>query len=214
MLGLLLASIAVPLRTALVQVAGETIVRGAVQDVVKHLLPRGSLVSQQAEVTRGHVSVQLISTESVSDAKVREAEEEIERRSGRKATISVATVASQSELSELTARFAAPTPTPPPPKPLTESLPEIDQKLIARVTPVVTSVWPPEAPLLDFDLASGASGMVLNVRYRSAHPLGKIPLDMIARECQEKLAAPDLTLNAQRVPAPHVPERYPQKKRQ
>jgi hypothetical protein len=52
--------------------------------VVRHLVPQGALVSQQAEVTRGNVSVQLISTESVPDAKVREAEEEIERRSGRK----------------------------------------------------------------------------------------------------------------------------------
>lgn len=214
MLGLLLACIAVPLRTALVQVAGETIVRAAVQDVVRHLVPQGALVSQQAEVTRGNVSVQLISTESVPDAKVRQAEEEIERRSGRKATISVATVASQSELAELTARLATPAPMPPPPKPLVESLPEIDQKLIARVTPVINSVWPPEAPLVDFDLSSGASGMVLNVRYRSVHPLGKIPLDMIARECQERLAAPGLTLNAQRVSSPHVPGRYPHKKGQ
>jgi uncharacterized hydrophobic protein (TIGR00271 family) len=57
MLGLLLASIAVPLRTALVQVAGETIVRGAVQDVVKRLVPPGTLLSQQAEVGRKNVSV-------------------------------------------------------------------------------------------------------------------------------------------------------------
>lgn len=57
MLAVLLGSIALPLQTAFKQLANEALVRGAVQDVVKGVLPSGSLVSQQIEVGRGEVAV-------------------------------------------------------------------------------------------------------------------------------------------------------------
>jgi hypothetical protein len=78
----------------------------------------------------------------------------------------------------------------------------MQQDLLARVTPVVQGVWPPEAPLQDFDLALAPSGIVLNVRYQSLHPLGTIPLDILTRELQEKLGTPTLSLQAQRIPPP------------
>jgi uncharacterized hydrophobic protein (TIGR00271 family) len=198
MLAVLLAAIAVPLRTALKQVAGEAIVRGAVQDVVKGLLPPETLVSQQLEVGRDSVAVRLITTRSVPDGKLQDAEREIERRSGRKAEISVSSVASQSELAQLMQRLAAP----PPSRPAVESLQDVQQKLIQRVTPVLDSIWPPQAPMQDFDLAFAPSGMVLNVRYQSVRELDKISLDMVQRECRLQLGVPDLSLNAQRVSPP------------
>lgn len=212
MLAVLLAVIAVPLRTALLQVASETQIRGVVQDVVKQLLPPGALVSQQVEVGRGSVAVRLISTRDVSDAKLQQAEREIERRSGRRAYLSVASIASRSELAELMQKLVAPPP-PPAPKPVIVSVEQMQQELLARVTPVVQGVWPPEAPLQDFDLALAPSGIVLNVRYQSLHPLGAIPLDILTRELQEKLGTPTLSLHAQRVPPPPKSTQTTQPKR-
>lgn len=200
MLVVLLGAIAVPLRTALMQVAGEAVARGAVQDVVKGLLPPGALVSQQIEVGRDSVAVRLISTRSVPDARLKEAEKDIERRSGRKAEVSVASVASQSELAQLMQKLALPPPSPP--KPVAKTLPEMQQELITSITPVLNSVWPPEAPVQGFDVALSASGIAMNVRYESTQTLGKIPLDMITRDLQQKLGVPNLSLTAKRVAAP------------
>jgi len=198
LLAVLLAVIAVPLRTAFIQVAGETIVRGTVQDVVRELLPSTSLVSQQVVVDSDSVAVRLISTKDVPVEKLRNAEREIERRCGRRAHIVVSSIASQSQLADLMQRFATPPLPPPPPKPLTVA--EIHQKLIVLVQPVITNVWPPEAPLEDFDVQLSPAGVEIDVRYASRRTLDKISTDMIERQMREKLALPDLTLNAKRVP--------------
>jgi hypothetical protein len=213
MLAVLLGAVAVPLRTALMQVASEAVARGAVQEVLAGLLPRGALVSQQVEVGRENIAIQLISTREVSTDKLRQAEREIERRSGRRTEISLASVASQSELAQLMQRLSAPPP-PPPPKPAEENLEELHRKLIERLQPIVTGIWPPEAPLQDFDLAFGGSGIALNARYQSAQALGQIPLDMIERSLREKLGTPDLSLNAQRIPPPRKTARQAKKKPQ
>lgn len=196
-LAVLLATIAIPLRKAFVQVADEAVVRGAVQDVVKDLLPQGSIVSQQVEVDHNDVSIRLISTQDVSAAKQDAAAREIERRSGRKVDLSVATIASQNELAALMQRLSAPPP--PAPKPVVKSLDEIHQQLMQRIRPVVEGVWPPEAPLEDFDVDFDANGIVLNARYTSAHDLEKLAQNMILRQLQEKLGTENIALVAQRV---------------
>jgi uncharacterized hydrophobic protein (TIGR00271 family) len=198
MLAVLLGAIALPLRTAFMQVTGEAVARGAIQDVVKGLLPPGALVSQQVEVGRESVAVRLISTRAVPEEKIQEAEREIERRSGRKVILSVASIASQSELAELMQRLS--TPSQPAPAAPVESLEDIHHEVIARIKPILSDVWPAEAPLQDFDVAFGAAGIVLNVRYENVHELGKISQDIIARELREKLDTPDISLIAQRVP--------------
>jgi len=109
-------------------------------------------------------------------------------------------VASQSELAQLMQKLALPPPSPP--TPVVETLPEMQQELIARIKPVLNSVWPPEAPVQGFDVALSASGISLNVRYEGTQTLEKIPLDMITRELQEKLGVPNLALTAKRVAAP------------
>ena len=198
MLVVLLGAIAVPLRTAFVQVTGEAVTRSAIQEVVKGLLPPGALVSQQVEVGRESVAVRLISTQEVAQNKLHQAEMEIERRSGRKVMLSVASIASQSQLAELMQRLA--TPVRPIPKPTVQSLADIDKELISRVQPILGGVWPSEAPLQDFDLAFSSSGIILSVRYQSDRDLGKVAQDLITRELQEKLGTPELSVIAQRVP--------------
>jgi uncharacterized hydrophobic protein (TIGR00271 family) len=196
LLAVLLASIAVPLRKAFIQVAGETIIRGTVQDAVRDLLPPEALVSQQVEVGRQSVAVRLISTENVPAAKLEEAEREIERRSGRKTHITISSIASQSELAGLLQRLAPPAPPPPKPKPVTVA--ELQQQIVERVQPAVDAVWPPEAPLQNFDVQVSPAGVVIDAQYASLRELGKVPLAMIERDLQEKLALPGLTLKATR----------------
>jgi uncharacterized membrane protein len=200
MLVVLLAAIAVPLRTAFVQVAGEAVTRGAVQVVVKRLLPPGALVSQQVEVGRDSVAVRLISTRAVSDEKLHEAEREIERRSGRRAELTVATIASQSELAELMQRRSVPAQPAPVIKP--ETLEDIHHNVITRIKPIIEDIWPAEAPLQGFDISFGPTGIVLNVQYSSDRELGKVPQEMIAHQLQEKLGTTDLSLVVKRIPPP------------
>jgi uncharacterized hydrophobic protein (TIGR00271 family) len=199
-LAILLAAIALPLRTAFMQVAGEAIVRAAVQNVVEGMLSPGSVVSQQVEVGRDNVAIRLTSTRVVSKEKIQQAEREIERRSGRKAILTVASIASESELAELMQKLNAPAPPPPPPP--VETLDDIHKELIARIEPILSDIWPAETPLEDFDVAFGSDGIVFNVRYASVHELGKIPLDMITKQLQERLDTPNIALNAKRVRPP------------
>jgi hypothetical protein len=196
LLAVLLGSIAVPLRSAFIQVAGETIVRGTVQEVVKGLLPSGALVSQQVQVGRDSVAVRLISTEQVPEAKLQQAEREIERRSGRKTHITVASIASQSQLTGLMQRLTSLPPAPPPPKPLTVA--QMQQQLMQRVQPAVNAVWPPEAPLQSFNLKLSPAGLIVDADYASTRTLSKISVAIIERELQEKLAMPGLSVKATR----------------
>ena len=62
MILILLGSIAVPLRRALLQVANETLTRGAVQRAVKRLVPSNAIVSQQVSIGKDEIVIRLIST--------------------------------------------------------------------------------------------------------------------------------------------------------
>lgn len=198
-LAVLLATIAVPLRRAFVQVAGETIVRGAAQNVVARLLPAVDIVSQQVDVGRDMVTVRLITTRNVAQERLDEAEREIERRSGRKASVTVSSIASRNELDELLQKLNAPAP-PPPPKPKT--LDQIHAELTARISPVVTAAWPTEAPIQRFDVAFSADGIAVDVDYASPRALDQISLGLIEKTLKDKLADPAVTLTAKRVPLP------------
>src|SRR5665213_3041833 len=70
MLLIVLASIAVPLRKALLQVASETIIRGAVQGELKRLVPSDAIVSQQVAVDQDKIVIRLISTQRIPDATI------------------------------------------------------------------------------------------------------------------------------------------------
>jgi hypothetical protein len=165
---------------------------------LKGLLPRSALVSQQVEVGRGSVLVRLVSTENVPDARLKEAEAEIQRRSGRKTEIAVARIASQSELEELMQRLAAsalPAPQAAPPE---KTLAQVRAEVLARIKPALTAIWPDQAPLKDFDVAFAETGIVLNVQYEGTKVLDAITLDILAKDLQQRLQAPGLWLNATR----------------
>lgn len=197
----LLAAISVPLKQAFVQVTGEAIARNAVQQAVKQLLPSGALVSQQVEVGPKSISVRLFSTRQVSAERQKQAEQSIQQHSGRTTTITIASVASQSELAQMMERLTAAAPaTAPPPAPPPETIDQIRARLLDRVTPVVTAVWPPAAPLAGFDVALNDKGVTLVARYQGNRNLTPIALGMIARQLQDRLNMPALLLEARREP--------------
>lgn len=202
LLAVLLGSLAVPLHTALRQVAHEALARDAVQSEVKKLLPPDARVSQQVEVGRGNVAVRLVSTAAVSDAAIRQAEEQIRARSGLQAQVTVATVASQNELAQLTDRLeqaALPQAAPAPPPP---ALGEIHDTLLARVTPVIKAVWPAEAPLQDFSISFSRQGMAIEAHYGGPRALTPVSLGLLTKALEDKLNSPGLTLKAEHVTRP------------
>jgi uncharacterized hydrophobic protein (TIGR00271 family) len=203
-LAVLLGAIAIPLKTAFVQLTEEAAARSAVQQVVKGLLPAGALVSQQVDVGRHNIAVRLFSTQEVSEEKQRQAEEAIRKRSGRPTQLSVSSVASQSQIAAMEDRLAAtPTPAPqtPPPQP---SLDDVRSALIQRVSPVLSAIWPAEAPLASFDIALSAQGVTVQTRYESVRDLTPIALSLITKQLQQQLKLPTLTLDAHRVSSPRM----------
>lgn len=202
----LLGGIAIPLKNAFVQLTEEAAARSTVQQVVKDLLPRGTLVSQQVDVGRRNIAVRLFSTQAVPEEKQRQAQQRIQQNSGRPTQLSVLSVASQSDVAEMADRLSVASD--PPPTPVTPQPPSIDDvrsALLKRINPVLSGVWPAEAPLTGFDLDLSASAIVLDVHYQSDRDLTPIALGLIAKQLQEQLTLPTLRLSAHRVAVPPKP---------
>ena len=200
---ILLAILAIPLKTALKQVTGEAVARGVVEKVVRGLVPDSDLVSQQVVVGRGGVAVRLVSTKAVSNENLAKAEKEIADRSGRKADVSVETIASQSDLAKLVQQMDAPAH---PARsrisiavPTQKSLNDIRAGFLERTQPVIAAVWPPETPLDSFDITFGPTGITANVRYRGAEKLAPMSLSILQRELRDKLQVPNLLLNTEQI---------------
>jgi uncharacterized hydrophobic protein (TIGR00271 family) len=196
MLVILLASIAVPLRRALLEVANETSIRTAVQYELKRLVPSGELVSQQVTFGPDEIAIRLISTSRVPEAELTRARQDLMRKTGRDVKLSVEAVASKSELAELMDRLARPAPEAP-----KEQTPvEIQKELLDKVQSAIERIWPSsDAPIQDFDVQIGSAGTTVNVRYQGAADLGQIPTDMIRHSLQTSLGISALALNAERV---------------
>jgi uncharacterized hydrophobic protein (TIGR00271 family) len=201
-LALGLCAVAIPLKSAFVQLTEEAAARSTVQSVVKSLLPPGALVSQQVEVGRHNIAVNLFSTKDVSEAAQKKAQRTIEDRSGKPTQLTVSSVASQSELAEMMDRITAtppPAPAPPPAPPTIES---IQAELLKRMTPIVSSVWPTEVPLASFGVEVTSSGVTVDAQYEAAHDLTPVALGLITRELQAQAKLPNLVLSAKRVSVP------------
>jgi uncharacterized hydrophobic protein (TIGR00271 family) len=196
MLLALLASIAVPLRRALTQVANETLSRGAVQDELKRLVPSDAIVSQQVNVTPDEITIHLISTKRISDAEAAKARQDLMRRTGHAVQLSVDAVASKSELADLMERLARPAPAVVKEK----TVAEMQKEILDRVRPAIQEIWPSsDAPIQDFDVALTGAGIVIDVHYQAKEDLGNVPISMVLQTLRAKLGMPDLTLKAVRI---------------
>jgi uncharacterized hydrophobic protein (TIGR00271 family) len=197
---ILLGAISIPLKAAFVQLTEEAAARSTVQRVVKNLLPPRALVSQQVDVGRHSIAVHLFSTKEVSEQKQQEAQEEIQKQSGRTTQLSVSSVASQSELAEMEDRLTATPVSAPPPALPPPSLESMREDLLKRIAPVLADIWPVQAPLESFDIAISQTGITLNVRYQSGRELPSIALALITKELQTQMKLPTLLLDAHRIP--------------
>ena len=199
MILILLGSIAVPLRRALLQVAAETSVRGAVQDEIKHLVPGGSVVSQQISLGKSEIVIRLISTQAIPASRISAVRDALMRRTGRDVQLSVDAVASKNELEDLMQQLVKPAPA----VPEVKSMAGLEKDLLDRVSPAIQDIWPSsDAPIQDYGVLLGPSGISVNVRYQAAHDLGDVPVDMVQKSLRTKLDLPDLTLKVERVQPP------------
>ena len=197
MLLVLLAAISVPLRRALLEVAGETLTRGAVQEQLKRLAPPDTIVSEQVSIVKEGIIIHLISTKPIPDAKVAETRGELRRRTGQDVQISVEAVASKRELAAMMERLT---------RPVAEgskekTIGEMQKAVLDRVRPALQEIWPSsDAPIHDFAVAlADPAGISIIVHYEAAQSLGEVPITMVQHGLQTSLGIPDLTVNAVRV---------------
>jgi uncharacterized hydrophobic protein (TIGR00271 family) len=201
---ILLGSIAVPLRRALLQVASDTSARLAVQAALKELVSSNGIVSQQVTVGNGAIAIRLISTRGISAAKVAQVRRSLKHRTGRDVEISVETVASGSEFAQLMARLSRPAPV------ISNASAAADSPndLLDRVRSALDETWPsPDAPLQDVSVVVGTGGVTVNVVYQAPADLGDRALQVVQQSLRNKLAAPELILITKRVPPGAVPAR-------
>jgi uncharacterized hydrophobic protein (TIGR00271 family) len=206
MLVVLLASIAVPLRKALLQVASETRARGEVQKALKSLVPADAIVSQEVSIANGEIVIRLISTRYIANSKVAAVRQELKRQTGQDVQLSVEAVASRGELAELRARLDRPAPIIPP----ENTVGETQKELLDKVRPVIQELWPSDAPIQDFDVVLGTAGIAIDVRYQATSDLSQVAINMVLQSVRAKLGMPDLMLNAERIPPP-IPANSPAK---
>ena len=193
----ILASITVPLRKALLQVASEAVARGTVEEEIKRLIPGTALVSRQVHVASQEIAIELISTQPVAAAKIETARTAIARRTGREVRLTVQAVASRSELTLLMDRLRMPAPAPPE----RPNLMAIQKDVMERVRPAIDEIWPADQlPLEDASLAFTATGPVIQIRYQGAADLGEVPEEMLLKNLRAKLGTPSLGLNLERIP--------------
>lgn len=196
---ILLGSIAVPLRRALLQVASEAHARVAVQSVLKKLVPSDAIVSQQVSVGNHEIAIHLISTRRIPDSEVTEARRNLIEQTGYDVQLSAEAVASKRELADLMERLARPAPIIPKEKTVAET----QEDLRNRVELAIKEIWPStDAPIQDFDVALGASGVTINVRYRAAKDLDELPVKMVLQSLRATLEMPDLSLKTERIQSP------------
>ena len=85
---------------------------------------------------------------------------------------------------------------------------EMQKELLDRVRPAIQDIWPSsDAPIQDFHVDLGTSGIVIDVHYEATKELGDVPLNMVLQSLRTKLGMQDLTLKAERIqPAKAVRE--------
>lgn len=203
---ILLGAIAVPLRTALIQVTRETLAREAVEAELKRLEPSDAVVSQQVSITSGGISIRLFSTKPVSNADVSSARQDLMRRTRQNVQISVETVASTRELSDLMERLDRPAPA----VVKEATLADLQTQVLARVRPAIQDIWPSaQAPIQDFDVAVDELGaVVVEIHYLANKDIGDIAVQMAQQSLRSKLGMDSLTLTAKRTSPPR-PQKVP-----
>ena len=153
------------------------------------------MVSQQLSVSADAIIIRLISTQPISEAKIAQARQDLVNRTGRDVQLSVEAVASKRELAELMERLAHPAPL----VVKETTVGELQQELLAKIRPAVEEIWPStDAPIQDLNVELSATGIAIDITYKSDKELGDIPVQMVERSLQTRLGMPSLVLAAER----------------
>ena len=145
--------------------------------------------------------IRLISTRRIADTAVTQVRQELIRRTGRDVHFSVDAVASKTELANLMARLARPVPV----LSKEKTMAEMQKDLLDRIRPAMQDIWPSsDAPIQDFNVVLGTSGIVIDVQYQATKDLGDVPINMVLQNLRTKLGMQDLTLKAERIEPPEA----------
>ncbi len=204
MLLLLLGALFLPLRAALVRVKNEAVARTAVQSALSQMVPAQSVVAQQVEYSTSGIHISLFSTAPVTQQRVRQAEQFVEKRSGLKTEIDVEEVASRKDLSELASRIAAPSLSPPPPP--APTLLKLSTQLGQSLAKRMAAALPAGTPIIGYAFQINQQGqLTLQLSYTGRQRLDPMSLAVLQQSLQQSLGLPALVVTAQRVTPPSAP---------
>jgi hypothetical protein len=79
---------------------------------------------------------------------------------------------------------------------------------MGKIRPALDSVWPPDVPMQNFNLAFGTDAVVLDIQYQRRRDLDPVAVDVLRCSLQVSLQAPELGLKLQRTP-PTVSQSVP-----
>jgi uncharacterized hydrophobic protein (TIGR00271 family) len=191
----------IPLQRSFTQVRDETIARTVARDAARMIVPPASIVTQNVDVTRERVILRLNVAAEYRSEDVDRAKELLLRRTGKQVEIDIRRVAGEEDLrvlrETLATRAAAPV------DPLAD-LPRVSADLFMRVEKALSEAWPAaSAPRQNAEIAIGADGMIIRVRYRSERDLAPPALEAITMALRSKLRSQRLTLETVReIPPP------------
>jgi len=202
MLVVVLGILFVPLQRSLMQLRDEATARNAAREAVRDLVPADAIVTQQVDSAPDRIAIRLIVTEPVSPEKIEEAERILLRRTGREATVSVRSVASDEELASLRDRLTARPVAPP-----IQDVNTVRQEMMARLEAPLRQIWPSEsAPMIGHELSFTPDEVLVRVRYLSNRPLDEVAHETLAKFLQAQLRADQFRLVLeQEAPLPQLP---------
>ncbi|MBK7926580.1 MAG: DUF389 domain-containing protein [Bryobacterales bacterium] len=191
MVAVTLAILFVPLRQSLNQLKDETVSRGAAREIVRGLMPADAVLSQQLELFSDRVLVHLVSTVRPDQNKLKSAEIELARRTGKSASIDVRRVADETELVNLRERLRAPAPPrAEPEKPTLESLAGAVRPMVEGQ---VKAVWPESAgELVAYEVGFAESGVLVRLKYRAARAVDAVAQEAVRNALRQSLTMPGL----------------------
>lgn len=192
-----LGALFVPLRQSLYQLREESVARAAANEAARSLVAPRAILTQQLDVSRDRIVLQMVVAEAVAEEKVREAEKLLLRKTGKEVTLSVRKVASEEELAMLRERMRTPAAAPAP-----RDLESIRGDLMRRLEGAVKEVWPGEAaPMESCELGFTAAETVVRVRYKGA-ALEEAAQETVRKVLQGRLGVPRLKLVVEREAPP------------
>ncbi len=193
-----LVPVCVPLFRTLNRIVKETNARRIAQSELESAIPKDSLFRQEVSFAqdRVHITALAVLPQGFTEAKRRQVEQAIERRTGLHADLSVFEVPTHSELSSLIGRSASTGPA------SIQGLDELNDKIWIRLKPALLAIWPVDkAPLVDYSLrlSPDSTNFELHLVYLADQGLGDLGRQSLERILQERSGARNLKLTPERI---------------